>query len=255
MADKSVPSDSPPLLSAAEIQLFYQIIEQSHQADSIDKINKIIRNSLRKLMPHTMAAYGIGELPSRKIIHSVNMDFPQNYFDEVVNQHNLLSSPVFKQWVESLKPVIVIRDALPKTFPANWQQSFIKNNINHVLVHGLLDVTGKTTSYFSFGNFSQVPGNREAHICELLIPHLHVAITNVLDSQKTPESANILSKRETEIIKWVYEGKTNSQIGDLLSISAFTVKNHIKNILDKLNASNRTHAVAKAIHCGIIEAI
>ena len=202
-----------------------------------------------------MAAYGIGELPSQKIIHSVNMDFPQNYLNEVINQHNLLSSPVAKQWVESLKPVIVIRDTMPKAYPANWQQSFIANNINHILVHGLLDVTGKTTSYFSFGDFSQAPGAREAHICELLIPHLHVAITNVLDTQKTPESVNILSKRETEIIKWVYEGKTNNQIGDLLSISAFTVKNHIKNILEKLDASNRTHAVAKAIHYRIIEAI
>ncbi len=43
----------------------------------------------------------------------------------------------------------------------------------------------------------------------------------------------------------VSEGKTNTEISDYLDISACTVKNHLQRIMQKLNATNRTEAVAK----------
>lgn len=61
-----------------------------------------------------------------------------------------------------------------------------------------------------------------------------------------------LSSRETEIIHWVSLGKTNWEIGVILDISIYTVKNHIKNILRKLNSSNRTQAAQKAYIFGMI---
>ena len=56
-----------------------------------------------------------------------------------------------------------------------------------------------------------------------------------------------LTERETEILRWLMEGKTSWDIGKILSISERTVKFHVNNTLVKLNAVNRTHAVAKAI--------
>ncbi len=243
----------PPLLSGNDLQLFYEVIESSHTADTIDTINEIIRGKVRQLIPHTMTAYGIGELPSRRILQHINIGFPDPYIAQVVDKHNLLSSPVAKQWVETQKPLTMTAQTIPAGFPLLWQQSFIDNRINNILVHGLLDMTGKRTSYFSFADFEQPPGAREAHCVELLVPHLHVAITNVLETTEPADHSKLLSKRETEILKWVYQGKTNIEIGELLCISSFTVKNHIKNILDKLGAANRTHAVAKAIHLEIID--
>lgn len=46
-------------------------------------------------------------------------------------------------------------------------------------------------------------------------------------------------------MKWVAFGKSNAEIGQILGISAATVKGHIERILDKIGAANRTHAVAK----------
>ena len=54
-----------------------------------------------------------------------------------------------------------------------------------------------------------------------------------------------LSARETEILRWVALGKTNPEIGSILGISVFTVKNHVQRILKKLDVTNRTHAVGK----------
>jgi DNA-binding CsgD family transcriptional regulator len=54
-----------------------------------------------------------------------------------------------------------------------------------------------------------------------------------------------LSARETEILRWIALGKTNPEIGSILNISAFTVKNHVQRILKKLDVTNRTQAVGK----------
>jgi len=54
-----------------------------------------------------------------------------------------------------------------------------------------------------------------------------------------------LTGREAEIMEWVKMGKTNAEIGIILSISAFTVKNHMQHIFKKLDVYNRTRAVSK----------
>jgi transcriptional regulator EpsA len=54
-----------------------------------------------------------------------------------------------------------------------------------------------------------------------------------------------LSDRERQIMDWVALGKTNPEIGCILHISEFTVKNHMKSIFTKLDVSNRAQAVAK----------
>lgn len=54
-----------------------------------------------------------------------------------------------------------------------------------------------------------------------------------------------MSNREVEILHWVAHGKTNPEIGAILNISPFTVKNHMQHMFKKLNATNRAQAVAK----------
>jgi DNA-binding CsgD family transcriptional regulator len=51
-----------------------------------------------------------------------------------------------------------------------------------------------------------------------------------------------LSARETEVMEWVANGKTNAEIGQILGISPYTVKNHMVSIFIKLGASNRVEA-------------
>ena len=54
-----------------------------------------------------------------------------------------------------------------------------------------------------------------------------------------------LSEREIEIMQWVCRGKTNGEIGQILDISFFTVKNHLQRIFRKLDVLNRAQAVSK----------
>ena len=62
-----------------------------------------------------------------------------------------------------------------------------------------------------------------------------------------------LTTREVEVLRKVAGGNRNRDIADLLFISEETVKVHIKHIMDKLGAKDRTQAIAIAVRRGIIE--
>jgi len=62
-----------------------------------------------------------------------------------------------------------------------------------------------------------------------------------------------LTAREVDVLRKVAEGNRNRDIGNLLFISEETVKVHIKHIMDKLGAKDRTQAISIAVRRGIIE--
>jgi DNA-binding NarL/FixJ family response regulator len=62
-----------------------------------------------------------------------------------------------------------------------------------------------------------------------------------------------ITPRELEVLRGIAKGKANKIVASDLNISEHTVKNHVKNILAKLNANDRTDAVMIAIRRGIIE--
>jgi DNA-binding NarL/FixJ family response regulator len=66
-------------------------------------------------------------------------------------------------------------------------------------------------------------------------------------------SEKALTDREIEVLRHIAGGNRNRDIGELLFISEDTVKVHIKHIMEKLNASDRTEALAIAIRRGIVE--
>lgn len=61
-----------------------------------------------------------------------------------------------------------------------------------------------------------------------------------------------LTPRELEILGEISKGLANKQIADLLQISEYTVKDHVKNVLAKLRVSDRTEAVAEGVKRGFI---
>ncbi|MEW9502272.1 response regulator [Jeotgalibacillus marinus] len=64
---------------------------------------------------------------------------------------------------------------------------------------------------------------------------------------------HLLTKRECEVLQMLADGKSNRGIGEGLYISEKTVKNHVSNILQKMNVNDRTQAVVTAIKNGWVE--
>ena len=70
--------------------------------------------------------------------------------------------------------------------------------------------------------------------------------------QKEGGEDSPLSSRETDVLRLIADGKSNSEIADQLYLGLGTVKGHIRDILDKLSASDRTHAAVTALRRGLI---
>ena len=62
-----------------------------------------------------------------------------------------------------------------------------------------------------------------------------------------------LTERELDVLELIVGGYSNSKIGEKLHISLGTVKTHVRNILDKLSASDRTEAAVRALRAGLVK--
>jgi DNA-binding NarL/FixJ family response regulator len=100
-------------------------------------------------------------------------------------------------------------------------------------------------------------GIRAASVGEALIsPHIAAKVlqrirASGIDPDTAPHGPE-LSDRETEVLRLIANGKDNSEIAQDLHISPKTVKNHISNILMKLQIENRIQAAVYAVRRGLV---
>jgi len=127
--------------------------------------------------------------------------------------------------------------------------------MNSLLVYGVRDSRGKDDCIYVF--FDKAREFQVQHsVLGLLMPHIDAALRRVESMEKPAVQQDDmigelplggLSEREHEILHWVKTGKTNFEIGMILTISPNTVKNHLKRIFQKLDVSCRAQAVAKYV--------
>ena len=123
--------------------------------------------------------------------------------------------------------------------------------MGNVVAHGPREVRGEYGSFFVFAGLTTLPGPRDVYVLELLMPYMHMALYRMLahenkDTGQATEPTTLFSKREIQVLYWVKNGKTNQDIAQILHISVPTVKNHVQNIMRKLNVTNRAQAVGKS---------
>jgi two-component system nitrate/nitrite response regulator NarL len=75
----------------------------------------------------------------------------------------------------------------------------------------------------------------------------HAPATRLIDA----EGIELLSKREQEVVRWLAEGNTNSEIASKMNISDNTVKNYLFRIFNKLGVSSRVEVVLYAANQGV----
>jgi DNA-binding NarL/FixJ family response regulator len=78
------------------------------------------------------------------------------------------------------------------------------------------------------------------------------ALAGVLAGSQAAERLPTVTKREREILRLLADGMRNEEVAQQLSISPLTVRTHVKNAMQKLEADTRTEAVAKALRDSLI---
>ncbi len=74
----------------------------------------------------------------------------------------------------------------------------------------------------------------------------------MVQHQREETNHTPLTAREREIMQWVAVGKTDDEIGEILSLTTRTVTFHVENAKQKLDTFRRTYAVVQAIRSGEI---
>lgn len=130
-------------------------------------------------------------------------------------------------------------------------------DMKHVLFHAIPDTRYKVDHLYILLRRNNAFSDHERKQFELLLPHIDTAVRKVeglpiIEPEKLapPTLLNNLIKagvttREIEILEWVRNGKTNIEIGVILDISTYTVKNHLQRIYKKINVNNRAQAVGR----------
>lgn len=113
---------------------------------------------------------------------------------------------------------------------------------------------GKYGSLFSFANLSNKKMDKRTEaVLEVLIPHLHLAFSQVCDKKQVDNVPISISKREREVLDWMKQGKSSWDISRILGISQSTVNFHIYNVMQKVGTSNRPQTIAVAARMGLID--
>ncbi|HBK87270.1 MAG: LuxR C-terminal-related transcriptional regulator [Cyclobacteriaceae bacterium] len=79
---------------------------------------------------------------------------------------------------------------------------------------------------------------------------VYAAAEVVIDDQAIARLG--ISKREQEVLTWLAQGLSNQEIADKMFVSVNTVKTHLSNLFQKLNASRRTQAIQRAKELGVL---
>ena len=177
-------------------------------------------------------------------------------FTDLFRKDTAMVPHIIKIWeANHFEPVIFETDSGSSgSFAASpFSREMKRIGANCVISHGTYDALGKLDSFFMLACNSEDVTPQHVHLVELIVPFLHSAwirtqVNRNLDNPgtKTADVA-VLTGRQLEILKWIYLGKSNIEIGMILGISPLTVKNHVQKILRKLDVQNRTQAIGKGL--------
>jgi DNA-binding CsgD family transcriptional regulator len=87
---------------------------------------------------------------------------------------------------------------------------------------------------------------------QLFAVHAQDTAMRVLISEPLRPELPSLTPRELEVLKWTMDGKTASEVADILAITERTVVSHLQNAMQKLGCSSKHQAVLKALRLGLV---
>lgn len=246
-------------LSTRELEHYLFVVESSLQVRKSHQFFLWVQGQLQSLFPHEILFCVHGDLQRRDytVARFTGAPFPDEQFARIRHPEHGLVAKVIQAWKKNWEEPCCFSQGGQVGLHPQVELLMAEHGLPNLACHGTRSVSGGANSCFIFARLPHAPGPRQCYLLELLLPHLHAAyVRTIIDERRElrlPAAPCALTAREIEILRWVSEGKSNHQIGDTLRISPLTVKNHIQNILKKLEVQNRAQAVSRAIAARLIQ--
>lgn len=169
-------------------------------------------------------------------------------------QPNLVILDVLMPGISGLDVVDKITDASPSTKVVLLTSSDSEEDLLTAIKAGASGYIVKDTPFHKLVAAMREVVAGGAVVSPALAVRLFDVVAHLLRNRELNATRRpSLTGREVEILQWIAEGRTSREIGEQLYISENTVKNHVRNILDKLGMQSRHEAVRYAEHAGLIK--
>ncbi|CAG4882389.1 Transcriptional regulator EpsA [Georgfuchsia toluolica] len=237
---------------------FFDVLHKSMHIRRHTQLFMWLQGELQTLLPHDVLLVAYGNFSTGRLRYDVISSVPgvsTTGFSHVDIKD--LISGLFDRWVRHGHTTYTLDTTAGVILNSSCQCNLHRalRGMRSVLVQGMRDERAAIdvlyVAFRSNGHFDE--GTRR--MFEILLPHIDCASRRIsalaehgaredLKNPPADESAQ-LTERESEILRWVSNGKTNYEIGIILGISPFTVKNHLQRIFRKIDVSNRAQAVSR----------
>ena len=261
-ADQEWSAVSSALLDVRELEALLVNIDASLNVHARSQFFTWTQGLLQSVVRHKalLCALHLGKSSAYRIDVFSTLVPDATMLSELLRKDAAMVAGLIKIWKQhNLLPVIGQAKDLAAPLGQHLGRELSRIGATRLAVHGTADAEGGASSLFVFACEPDSPGDNGSYVLQLIVPFLSAAWVRSQPRESTRGetasvvSSGVLTAREREILKWIYLGKSNAEVGAILSISPLTVKNHVQKILRKLKVVNRAQAVGKALDAGIIE--
>jgi DNA-binding CsgD family transcriptional regulator len=252
------------LLQQHEWEQINLMVGEMNRIRDITRFRREFLTMLGRLVSFDLADFCLNDSKSPNKIKLVDpvvvSRFSQKFNEKFMQEYDRYFGQVdYARWVFSSHESVVYRESDLINTELRTKSSFY---LDYLKPAGFVNVAGVSiadrgvcvgaiTLYRTdrYGDFT----DKDIYLLKQLLPHLQNKLTvettaveyNVKQSKNSSYFLTQfnLSKREIEILRLLCDGKSNSEISGLLSISVNTVKKHISNIFNKLNVDSRTQLI------------
>ena len=252
-------------LSSEDSARYAALVGQSTAITRHAELLAWLQGDMQQCLPHDILLAGWGDFQQGVLQHDVVSRLPgARSYAAGTDGLPFLLGKFHERWVAADRQpcrldfsefeYLLGRASLPGSFSGSLR------GMRSVLIHGLQDERAQQECLYVLMSAQEIPAEPSSTAIRMLMPSMDAALRQMapLPQQRRAAAAGAraaedncgLSERETQIMAWVAMGKTNSEIGAILNISGFTVKNHMQRIFQKLNVFNRAQAVSKVTRVG-----
>lgn len=257
-------------LNTEQREIFMETIQNSLRISHRSQLFNWLQGGIQCLVDHEVMIFGIKTSDSDSYefeYFTSTRYFDDTKFKEAVYEQESVVNQAIALWKKTSTPIFVTNqlklgqqksgELLFEDYDKFSIISHADTELNSFVVHGFGDRHSKTSTVVIFARLKKQINAYYAHVIELLMPHLHCVLIKVTSTRSniiisSAKVTKTITKRESEVLHWVHLGKTNWEISSIMDLSPLTIKNHVQNILRKLDVQNRGQAAIKAAKMGLV---
>ena len=245
----------------ADWDRFSNAVEASFDVQSRSQFFVWTQSAVQGLVPQQILLCGIRDPNGSHMLiqhFSASRYFRQEHFEAVANPQRGLLPLLVTVARDTGEPIVFSPLEAPRASHQQLDAMVEANEMQNLAAKLMSGIGGQPEAFYGFARVSATFDERLRRLLELMVPHVHNTFIRVLAKEREATHASesrpsrIITPRQVEILRLVRDGKTNAEIAVLLECSQWTIKNHVQNILRRLDTNSRAHALVRAMQLGIL---